>query len=98
MNGPAVATSGIVDIVRVNTNQTRALIPQILGGFLRQEWMIAEVSRRVPMFTPTRMNENRFAEDVDTVKFMLFNLELNRMRRAHDNGGQIRELVQVYLT
>ena len=64
VDGPAIAAAGIVNIVGVDTDQIRSLVAQICGGFSRQEWMGIEIRRRIPMFAPAGVNENRFARDV----------------------------------
>ena len=67
---PAIAAARIVNIVRVDTDQIRSLVAQICGGFSRQEWMVIEIRWRIPMFAPASVNENGFAGDVNTMKFI----------------------------
>ena len=50
------------------------------------------------MFTPARVNENRFAGDINTMKFIHSHFKPVPVRRAHDNGGQIGKSVETHLT
>ena len=58
----------IVDIVRINPDDPRASISEMNRGGFRQIRMAIEITFRVPVPGPVRVNEHRPATDVDPLE------------------------------
>ena len=50
----------VIDVVRIDADQGGSGVPQVFGGFPRQEWMILEVLTGLPVMVPTSVDQHRF--------------------------------------
>src|SRR5687767_9463103 len=95
VNRTAIATTRVVNVVRINPYKCSALVPQILSGSSCKKWMILIVALGSPVLTPAGVYQHRLIADIDILESISIHSDTFAMICVYEHARQVYEAPQM---